>query len=232
MPISKPATERLARLARLLEQLAERGHTERVSSSELAQMTGYPSHTIRKDISQLPCSREEDSGCLEASARGNGGAGFSTKAGYEPEALAARIRGALGLQGEAWNCCVAGLGRLGSSFLGYGALEGTPFRLCAGFDNNVNRIEILESDVPLYPTFRMKEIIPRLDIRIALLCVPEEAAQEMAAKLFSLKVLGLVNFTSAVISPPEGAAVQNVSVIDALEALAAGLSFNKKTPIY
>ena len=228
MAISKPAAERLARLARLLEQRAEKGHAERVSSSELALMTGYPSHTIRKDISQLPCGQSEAGEEQDAGAHG-GGAGFSTKAGYEPEALAARIRRALGLQGEAWNCCVVGLGRLGSSFLGYGALAATPFRLCAGFDTNVNRIEILESAVPLHPTFRMKEVIPRLDIRIALLCVPEGAAQEMAAKLFSLKVRGLVNFTSAVISPPEGAAVQNVSVIDALEALAAGLTFNKKT---
>ena len=233
MAISKPAAERLARLARLLEQRAEMGHKERVSSSALAQMTGYPSHTIRKDISQLSCDEAEVVADNVASSYGSGGAGFSTKAGYEPEALASRIRCALGLQGEAWNCCVVGLGRLGSSFLGYGEFAGTPFRLCAGFDSNVNRIEILESDIPLYPTFRMKEIIPRLDIRIALLCVPEGAAQEMATRLFSLKVRGLVNFTSAVISPPEGAAVQNVSVIDSLEALAAGLSFNnKKTAIY
>ena len=226
MPISKPAAERLARLARLLEQRVDAGRTERVSSSELARMTGFPSHTIRKDISQLSPARVQADFAMDSGARG--GTGFSTTAGYEPDALAARIRCALGFQGEAWNCCVMGLGRLGSSFLCYGGLEGTPFRLCAGFDTNVNRIEILESDIPLYPTFRMKEVIPRLDIRIALLCVPEGAAQEAAAKLFSLKVLGLVNFTSAVISPPAGAAVQNVSVIDSLEALAAGISFNKK----
>ena len=228
MPISKPAAERLARLARLLEQRAEMGHKERVSSFALAQMTGYPSHTIRKDISQLPCAQAETAADSGALALG-GVAGFSTTAGYEPEALAARIRAGLGLQGEAWNCCVVGLGRLGSAFLGYSAFLPEPFRICAGFDSNVNRIEILESEIPLYPTFRMKEVIPRLDIRIALLCVPEEAAQDVAAKLFSLKVPGLVNFTSAVIRAPEGAAVQNVSVIDALEALAAGLTFNKKT---
>lgn len=219
MPISKPARERLARLARLLERRAESGHRERISSFELSLMTGYPSHTIRKDISQL----------AGAQGGGSGGSCFSTTAGYEPEALVARIRGALGLESEAWNCCVVGLGRLGSSFLGYSAFAGTPFCLCAGFDSNVNRIEILESSIPLYPTFRMKEVIPRLDIRLALLCVPEERAQEMAGKLFALGVRGIVNFTSAVLAPPQGAAVGNVSVIDALEALAAGLSSNRKT---
>ncbi len=228
MPIPKPTAERLARLARLLEQRTEAGHKERISSSELEQMTGWPSHTIRKDISQLPCAEAESGAKVDVSAGDSGGEGFSTTAGYEPEALASRIRCALGLESEVWNCCIVGLGRLGSSFLSYGAFEGTPFRLCAGFDSNVNRIEILESAVPLYPTFRMKEVIPRLDIRLALLCVPEMSALETAEKLFSLKVRGIVNFTSAVINPPQGAVVENVSVIDALEALAAGLSFNKK----
>lgn len=218
MGISKPAAERLARLARLLEQRVEAGQTTPVPSSGLEQLTGWPSHTIRKDISQLGAEflREE-----EASES------FSTSSGYDPAALAACIRRVLSLEKEAWNCCVVGLGRLGSSFLDYGEFAGTPFRLRAGFDSNVNRIEILQSTFPLYPTFRMKEVIPRFDIRFALLCVPESCAQSSADKLFACGVRGIVNFTSAVLTIPPEAAVENVSVLDVLGALTARLSFNK-----
>ncbi len=218
MGISKPAAERLARLARLLEQRIEAGMDGFVSSSELEQMTGWPSHTIRKDISRLGAGIPGNA--EEADA-------FSTPSGYEPGGLAACIRRVLSLENAAHNCCVVGLGRLGSSFLNYEAFAGTPFTLRAGFDSNVNRIEILQGEFPLYPTFRMKEVIPRFDIKFALLCVPGECAQASADKLFSCGVTGIVNFTSAVLSAPPGTAVENVSVLDALGALAARLAFNR-----
>lgn len=219
MGISKPAAERLARLARLLEQRVESGLTGCVSSSELEQMTGWSSHTIRKDVSLLGA---EFSSVLAESGS------FSTSSGYEPATLASRIRRALSLENASHNCCVVGLGRLGSSFLDYGAFDGTPFSLRAGFDSNVNRIDILRSAFPLYPTFRMKEVIPRFDIKFALLCVPNECAQASADKLFGCGVTGIVNFTSTVLSAPAGAAVENVSVLDALGALAAKLAFTNR----
>lgn len=216
--ISKPATERLARLARFLEQRAEAGKSGFISSSELEQMTGWPSHTIRKDVSQLVSGFPEPQ---------DGADMFSTSAGYDPVALASCIRRVLSLENASHNCCVVGLGRLGSSFLNYEAFAGTPFTLRAGFDSNVNRIEILQGEFPLYPTFRMKEVIPRFDIKLALLCVPGECAQASADKLFSCGVTGIVNFTSVVLSTPPGTAVENVSVLDALGALATRLAFNR-----
>ena len=50
--ISKPARERLIRLARLLEQLEKSGKLT-VSSAEIQNRTGWTSFTIRRDISML-----------------------------------------------------------------------------------------------------------------------------------------------------------------------------------
>lgn len=205
MAIPKPAAERLAQLARLLDQ---RGKCiDPISSADIEQLTGWPSHTIRKDIS-----------CLE------GADAISTSSGYDGARLAAAIRKNLGLATQAQKSCVVGLGRLGSSFLEYAGFAGSSFELCAGFDSNVNRIEILKADFPLYPTFKMKDVIPRLGITYAILCVPAAQAQATADRLAECGIVGIVNFTPVILSAPHGTEIENVSVIDALGSLAARLA--------
>lgn len=208
--IPKPSAERLSQLLRLLEQRG--GRTRPISSAEIEQITGWPSHSIRKDIS-----------LLEA------GAEIATSAGYDPAKLAAAIRATLGFADEAHNCCIVGLGRLGSAFLDYAGFTGTPFTLCAGFDSNVNRVEILRANFPLYPAFKMKDVIPRLGIRYAILCVPADQAQQTADRLVGCGIVGIVNFTPSILSVPAGIEVENVSIIDALGALTARLATKRNT---
>lgn len=203
--LPKPTAERLARLAQLLEQ--RKDQEAPISSAEIEYLTGWASHTIRKDVSAL-CA----------------GADVSTSTGYHPARLAAAIKKALGLSDESQNCCVVGLGRLGSAFLGYAGFAGSPFTLCAGFDSNVNRVEILKVDVPLYPAFKMKEIIPRLGIRFAILAVPPDQARQTALRLVECGIVGIVNFTPAMLSVPPEVEVENVSILDALGGLAARLA--------
>ncbi len=208
MNLPKPAAERLAQLTRLL---AHRTNPDTpVSSSELEQLTGWPSHTIRKDISMLGAGPE-----------------IATNSGYDPARLSAAISEALGLSSVQKDCCLVGIGRLGSAFLDYPGFNGTPFRLCAGFDSNVNRVEILKAPFPLYPSFKMKEVIPRLGIQYAILCVNEEKAQDAAVRLVECGIQGIVNFTPVMLSVPSGIEVENVSIIDALGALAARLAVQK-----
>lgn len=208
MGIPKPTAERLSQLLRLLEQRGNRSAP--ISSAEIEQLTGWPSHSIRKDISVL-----------------DAGAEVSTNSGYDPAKLAQAIRAALGFTSEEHNCCLVGLGRLGSAFLDYEGFAESPFTLCAGFDSNVNRVEILKADFPLYPAFKMKDVIARLAIRYAILCVPPAQAQATADRLIECGITGIVNFTPAILSVPAGIEVENVSVIDALGALTARLAAKK-----
>jgi redox-sensing transcriptional repressor len=120
-----------------------------------------------------------------------------------------------------------GLGRLGSAFLDYAGFQESSFTLAAGFDSNVNRVEILKADFPLYPSFKMKEVIGRFDITYAILCVPPAQAQTTAEKLVECGITGIVNFTPSILSVPAGIEVENVSVIDALGTLNARLAANK-----
>lgn len=205
MGIPKPTAERLARLAQLLEQRQNR--TVPVSSGEIEQLTGWASHTIRKDISLL-----------------GAGSTIAGSTGYDPERLSRAIRDALGFTGESRNCCIVGLGRLGSAFLEYSGFYGSHFTLCAGFDSNVNRVEILKADFPLFPSYKMKEVIPRMGIRYAILAVPPSQAVQTAEKLVECGITGIVNFTPVILPLPQTVEVEQVSVIDALSKLAARLA--------
>jgi redox-sensing transcriptional repressor len=195
--VPDPAKERLLQLLRLLEKQGQ----GLLTSSRAEQLTGWPSHTIRKDISFLEAE------------------GVGTSAGYDPELLIPLIKKALGLERRR-KFCVVGLGRLGSAYLNLGPADLGEFELAAGFDTNVNRVEILMSPAPLYPAYKMAEVISRFDIEIALLCVPAEQAQAAAEKCAAAGVRGILNFAPIALQPPPDIAVRNVYVTDELRALA------------
>jgi redox-sensing transcriptional repressor len=208
MEIPEPARERLLSLMRILEHSNE----DILSSAQIEGLTGWASHTIRKDISYLG---EAEGGSI----------GSST--GYRKEVLLPAIKKALGLDRKR-KFCVVGLGRLGSAYLNLGAFEGDAgtgeFELAAGFDTNVNRTEILPSPVPLYPAYKMGEVISRFYIEIALLCVPAASAQAAADKLAAAGIKGIVNFAPAVLNLPPEITVRNVYVTDELRSLAVKMN--------
>ncbi|MDR0643790.1 MAG: redox-sensing transcriptional repressor Rex [Treponema sp.] len=198
LEISAPTKKRLLYLLKILEK----SESISITSSRIEEETGWSRDTVRKDISAL------------------GGLGSAN--GYETEHLSSAIRKALGLD-KRRRLCIVGLGRLGSAYLNFGALNSSEFELAAGFDTNVNRVEILSSPVPLYPAYKMSEIIERLSINIGLLCVPEAQAQSAAEKLIRSGICGIVNFAPVVLKTPPSIAVRNVFVIDELRTLAAFL---------
>jgi redox-sensing transcriptional repressor len=189
---------------RLLEQPLEMSH---ITSAEIESLTGWSSLTIRKDVSYL---------------RNPEGLPLGGSAGYNPQALLTCIRESLGLEKKR-RFCIMGLGRLGSAYLNYSYANASGFELAAGFDTNVNRVEILDSPVPLYPAYKAKEVIPRLAIEIALLCVPAKTAQSAAEKLAAAGIRGVVNFAPVILDLPKNIAVRNIHLVDELRELSIKL---------
>jgi redox-sensing transcriptional repressor len=196
---------------RLLENHTLAGNTGPVTSAQAEQLTGLPRDTIRKDISCLVMGSE------------NGAIGGN--AGYEPQQLIPLIKKALGLD-RLRKFCVVGLGRLGSAYLNFAPPELAEFELAAGFDTNVNRVEILRSPAPLYPAYKMAEIIGRFGIEIALLCVPAEAAQAAAGKCADAGIRGILNFAPVALTLPPDVTVRNVYITDELRSLAIKMRSN------
>lgn len=203
--IPEPSIERFLQLSRVLDAL----NKPVVTSAEIEARTGWSSHTIRKDVTYLEGE-------------------LSSGAGYDAAALRAAIDGALGLD-RSLKVCVVGLGRLGSAYLNFPAFREAGFELVAGFDSSVNRVEILRSPVPLYPSYKTGEVVSRFGIELALLCVPAASAQAAADKLVGAGIRGILNFAPIALDVPDGVTVRNVFVADELRAVAARMARTAKT---
>jgi len=213
--LSQPAKERFLMLLHLLEKHITAGKSGPVTSAQVEHLTGWTRDTIRKDIS-----------CLGMIAGKTGdetiGGSIGGNTGYDPATLIPLIKKALGLN-RCRKFCVVGLGRLGSAYLNFKPPELGEFELAAGFDSNVNRVEILQSSAPLYPVYKLAEVIRRFGIEIALLCVPANAAQSVAEKCAAAGIRGILNFAPAALKLPPEVTVKYVFVTDSLRSVAINI---------
>ena len=200
-PIELPkATQK--RLIQLL-QLLRCWQSEKITSVAISESTGWNPSLIRHDLWLLSFNK-----------------GVSN--GYNVAELTAAIQKVLGIeplelsgQGKK-NCCIAGLGRLGAALLDESLVEGSPFVIKAGFDSNVNRVEILRSTFPLYPANEMQFVVKQEKIEYAILTVPSKDAQQMTDRLVKAGIKGIVNMTNLILKVPENIKVENISILNAL----------------
>ena len=202
--IPEPSKRRLV----LLERLLSESDRKTVTSSQLAELTGWSSAVIRRDISLL------DIRC---------GASNGYKVSQLREALAQLVND----RQKEKRCCIVGLGRMGQMLLDTEELEGSSFKLVAGFDSSVNRTEILHSVFPLHPTTMLESVIRSEGIEYAILTVEKNEAQETADRLSECGIKGIVNYTPEVLTLPQNVAVENVSLLTALEILSANTVGNQ-----
>ena len=191
-----PATRK--RLVQL-EELLKSWSGEKITSAKICQLTGWKDSLVRHDLWLI----------------GNSARGW--KNGYKTADLLAEIQSII--KSERQNVCIAGLGRLGAALLDDGLFSGSQFVIKAGFDSNVNRVEILRSTFPLYPASDMNWVMKQEKITLAILAVADKDAQAMCDRLVKAGVTGIVNMTRMVLSVPEGIKIENLSVLNALKMI-------------
>ena len=112
--------------------------------------------------------------------------------------------------------CIVGLGRLGAALLDNSFFEGSGFKVCAGFDSSLNRVELIRSTFELFPASRIENVCAAKKIEYAVLCCEENEVQKMADRLVKAGIKGIVNYTKAVFVVPDCVKVQNISPAVAL----------------
>jgi len=165
---------------------------------------GLGSHNIRKDIGFL------------------GEIGI-TGSGYDILKLKNHISQKMGFD-RGKKACVVGLGRMGSAIINFDKFEYNGYQIIAGFDSNINVLETIRTNIDVYPAYLIPDIVKRYEIELAVVTVPESAAQSVAEKLIKGGIKGIVNFTPFVIKPTQkNVYIRNIDVIcefDILSALA------------
>lgn len=200
--IPAPSKKRLLILSRLLSQQKK----EKITSVELSALTGWGEATIRRDISLLELHNGVSNG-------------YDVKILHDAICAAFQIENS---KNEKRRCCIVGLGKLGEALLESSVFDGSGFELAAGFDTNMNKIEIMRSSIPLFPTLDLEKKIHVLNIEYAVLAVPDSKAQFMAERLVSYGIKGIVNYTNIVLSLPKEIKVENVNTVNILTGMTAG----------
>ena len=200
--IPKPTISRLCKIYSLLEELEDKAGIT-VSSKAIGERIGVGSHSVRKDISYL-------------GELGNVGSG------YEVSKLKTHIGQRLGLNVER-KACVVGLGKLGSAIMQHEKLFSGNFKIVAGFDANINLIETIVTDIPVYPTCDIIETVRRNAIELAILTVPGHSAQEIVKRLIEGGIKGIINLSSATLSASmnESVFISNIDMFGEFRFLSA-----------
>lgn len=200
---------RITRYYRALNRLRTIG-LEKVFAHNLADAAGVSPAIVRKDFSQL---------AIHGQKRG----------GYEITDLIGVLGSLLG-KGDPQNCIIVGCGRIGKALIHYTGFEPDGIRIVAGFDNDPNVYTDSSSPIPLYSLNRLDEIVSALKVKVAVITVPEVAAQESYDRLLKAGVRGILNFSPVTLKPvpqEDGTVVvvHNINIALELEQIFYELKF-------
>ncbi len=198
--ISEPTIYRLCMTLRLLDDLVKNGVVT-VSSSKLGNFLNITPYTLRKDLSLLK------------------GKVVSNKDGYEVKSLIKLIRLALKIK-ENRLACVVGLGRIGTAILNYNDFNIRGYKIVMGFDSNINKIETIKTDIDVYPSYEIEEMVEEKNVKLGIIAVPAEFAQKIADRLINGGVKGIINFAPVVIKTEcKDVKIKNIDIVTELNFL-------------
>ena len=157
-PIPRPTIKRLSHYLRALDSYLAQGRST-ISSRQLGQAIGITDAQVRKDL-------------------GNFGQLGQPGIGYAVTALREELRRILKID-RVWNAVVVGVGNIGRAILSYPHFAGRGFNVVGAFDADGGRVGETVAGVRILSMDELSTVITELDVRIGILTVPAEAAQDV-----------------------------------------------------
>jgi redox-sensing transcriptional repressor len=188
--LAAPSVRRLPSYLDIIRNYQEeREGEEYISGTRIARELNLESIQVRKDLAIT-------------------GIMGKPKKGYRVEDLADAIERFLG-----WNtlrdAALIGVGNLGSALLGHREFALHGLNIVAAFDNNSRKIGASVHGVKIMNAAAMDIQIRNFGIKVAILTLPPEEAQEAADILVQAGIEGIWNFTTRKLAVPDTVAVQN-----------------------
>ncbi|MBU2495420.1 MAG: redox-sensing transcriptional repressor Rex [Candidatus Omnitrophica bacterium] len=138
--------------------------------------------------------------------------------GYNIHRLREKIEEILGLD-RSWSVILVGCGKLGAALLTYPGFRRFGFRILAAFDNNPVKVGQTIGGVPVIADQKMEGFIRKNKIKVAIVTVPAEAAQEIARRLAKSGISAILNFAPRYLVIPENIRIKSVDMAMELESL-------------
>lgn len=180
---------RLPVYLRALQRMADDGVIT-TSSQELGENVGISAAQIRKDLSQFG----------EFGKQGTG---------YHIPFLIERLCQILKVD-RIWNVAVIGMGELGRAIARYQGFANRGFHVQMCFDSDPTKIGQKVGEVAISDIKNIVKDVKEANIKVAMLCVPAEVAQEVTNQLIEAGVQGILNYAPVSLSVPGNVKVQYI----------------------
>jgi redox-sensing transcriptional repressor len=161
-----------------------------ISSTQLEEITGVSCNQVRQDFFYLGISIGKQ------------------KKGYQVKKLFKELKKILSIDRGA-DVIVIGAGRLGRALSEYKLLKVRNINVRALFDTKEelvgNFVHVKGEEIPILHIDSLEDFLKtNSHIKIALLTVPEQSAQQLLDRLIASGIKGIVNFTPRILKRPPG----------------------------
>jgi redox-sensing transcriptional repressor len=197
--VSEKTIGRLSRYRRLLAGLLAENR-QNIYSHELASLAGGTAPQVRRDLMAI-------------------GYSGSPAKGYEVADLAKSINSFLD-NPDGTRGVVVGAGNLGRAIMSYFESRRPKLTIAASFDSDPNKIGSEICNRPCYDIADLKTIATKMDIRLGVITVPVNIAQEIGDKLVDAGVTGILNFAPKRLHLPPHVYVEHVDLTTSMEKVA------------
>jgi len=172
---------------------------EWASSGDLAESLGLTSSTVRQDLSHLDLT------------------GVS-KRGYDTQRLESVLRRELGTH-RTQRLVIVGAGHLGSALSLHGALKEHGFETSGIFDVRPELLGTRVGRLTVRPLSAMRSVVRNKKVDMGIIAVPQDAAQDVADRLVSAGVKGLLNLAYVHVHVPRTVALVDARILASLQEL-------------
>jgi redox-sensing transcriptional repressor len=204
-PVPNPAVRRLSLYLRQLEAF-KRKDRRTVSSKQLGESLGLTDAQVRKDFAYF-------------------GQFGHPGIGYRVDDLIGQVKRILGTD-KTWNVLLIGAGNLGRALLAYRGFDQKGFRLIAVFDADPGKVGKKHGGFVIQSLTEMAAAVQKQNIKLAMIAVPADNAQDVADQLVAAGVRGLLNFAPVSLTVPPDVALNAVDLAVQLEQLSFQVSLS------
>jgi redox-sensing transcriptional repressor len=170
-----------------------------IASKDLAERLGMSSAQIRKDLSHFG----------EFGKQGMG---------YDVAYLRAQLIEILNIDRQ-WDVALVGAGDLGHAIAYYGGFEGRGFRIACVFDSNPQKVGRRLGRFEIFDARELQTRVREMGIKIAIVAVPDSAAQGVVDDLVSGGVKAILNYAPITVTVPPGVRVQYIDPVVHLQRM-------------
>ena len=181
---------RLLSYKHLLQRFKSLGLVK-VFSDNIADPLGVSASLVRKDF-------------------GIFGIAGSQKGGYVISEVLGKINEILGSD-EVQKVIIIGVGRIGEALMSYTGFHEDGIKIVAGFDIDNKKLGS-GKDIPIKPIEELSEYIMNNDIRVAIMAVPDPAAQQTLEILKNTGIQGILNFTPVKFKSTDQITINNFNI--------------------